>query len=88
MKRRSLLQTATAAAIALGAMTGTAAAAQGVPLKLHQILPPPATGPKHILKLWAERIEAAAEPVTDLWIAGMEGKGIDGAALIEQAPGR
>ena len=60
MKRRNLLNVAAAAVFALGATT-TVATAQEVTLKLHQFLPPPATVPKHILKPWAERIEAATD---------------------------
>lgn len=59
MNRRNLIQTVAAAALALGA-TGTFAKAQEITLRLHQFLPPPATVPKHILKPWAERVEAAA----------------------------
>lgn len=59
MKRRSLLKTAAAAAIALGCTTPMVAA-QEVTLRLHQFLPPPATVPKHILKPWAAQVEEAA----------------------------
>ncbi|SMX29358.1 Sialic acid-binding periplasmic protein SiaP precursor [Pelagimonas phthalicica] len=59
MKRRSLLKTAAAAAIALGCSTPMVAA-QEVTLRLHQFLPPPATVPKHILKPWAAQVEEAA----------------------------
>ncbi|MEC3862585.1 TRAP transporter substrate-binding protein [Mesobacterium sp. TK19101] len=58
MKRRSLLHTMAAAALALGT-SGTIAAAQEVTLRLHQFLPPPATVPKHILKPWATKVEEA-----------------------------
>ncbi|CUH64345.1 Neu5Ac-binding protein [Thalassovita gelatinovora] len=56
MEKRTLLKTATAAALALG-LTSAAAFAQDVTLTLHQFLPPPATVPKHILKPWAQRVE-------------------------------
>ncbi|MDQ2092425.1 TRAP transporter substrate-binding protein [Marimonas arenosa] len=59
MKRRSLIRTAAAAALALG-VSAPMAAAQDVTLRLHQFLPPPATVPKHILKPWATRVEEAA----------------------------
>ncbi len=59
MKRRSLIQTAAAAALALG-VSAPMADAQDVTLRLHQFLPPPATVPKHILKPWATRVEEAA----------------------------
>lgn len=55
-KRHFLKGLALAAALVPGI-----AAAQEVTLNLHQFLPPPATVPKHILKPWAERIEAASE---------------------------
>ena len=53
-------QTAAAAALALS-VSGTVAVAQEVSLILHQFLPAPATVPKHVLKPWAERIEAATD---------------------------
>ncbi len=56
MKKRNLLKTAAAAALALS-LTPAAAFAQDVTLTLHQFLPPPATVPKHILKPWAKRVE-------------------------------
>ncbi|MYM57095.1 TRAP transporter substrate-binding protein [Thalassovita mangrovi] len=56
MKKRNLLKTAAAAALALS-LTPVAAFAQDVTLTLHQFLPPPATVPKHILKPWAQRVE-------------------------------
>lgn len=56
MKKRNLLKTAAAAALAMG-LTTPAAFAQDVTLTLHQFLPPPATVPKHILKPWAQRVE-------------------------------
>ncbi|WP_373050318.1 TRAP transporter substrate-binding protein [Thalassovita aquimarina] len=56
MKKRNLLKTAAAAALALS-LTPVAAFAQDVTLTLHQFLPPPATVPKHILKPWAKRVE-------------------------------
>lgn len=59
MRIRSLIQTAAAAALALG-VSAPVASAQDVVLRLHQFLPPPATVPKHILKPWATRVEEAA----------------------------
>lgn len=59
MKRRNLIQSVAAAAIALG-VCAPMAYAQDVTLRLHQFLPPPATVPKHILKPWAARVEEAA----------------------------
>ena len=56
MKRRTLMKTAAAAALALGLMPGVAAA-QEVTLRLHQFLPPPAPVPAHILKPWAAKVE-------------------------------
>lgn len=58
MKRRRLIKTAAAAALALG-LSAPMAKAQDVTLRLHQFLPPPATVPKHILKPWATRVEEA-----------------------------
>lgn len=58
MKRRTLLSSLAGAALMIGS-TASMGFAQEVTLKLHQFLPPPATVPKHILKPWAERIEAA-----------------------------
>jgi len=59
MKKRTFIQSTLAAVTALS-LSPTLAAAQEVTLRLHQFLPPPATVPKHILKPWAERVEAAA----------------------------
>ncbi|NDR56330.1 TRAP transporter substrate-binding protein [Aliiruegeria sabulilitoris] len=59
MIRRSLIASATAAALATSLLPGLAAA-QEVTLRLHQFLPPPATVPKHILKPWASRVEEAS----------------------------
>jgi TRAP-type C4-dicarboxylate transport system substrate-binding protein len=59
MFRRSLIKTAATAALIAG-LAPSLAVAQEVTLRLHQFLPPPATVPKHILKPWAERVEAAA----------------------------
>ncbi len=44
--------------LAMAAMVGTGAFAQEVTLRLHQFLPPQATVPKHILDVWADKIEA------------------------------
>jgi len=46
---------------AMAAMVGTGAFAQDVTLRLHQFLPPQATVPKHILDVWADKIEADSE---------------------------
>ncbi|SMX32225.1 TRAP transporter substrate-binding protein [Actibacterium lipolyticum] len=62
MKRRSLINFAAAglvAATSLG-LSGVAASAQDVTLRLHQFLPPVATVPKHILKPWATAVEEAS----------------------------
>lgn len=59
MKRRTLIQTVAGAALMLGASVAGASDAE-VTLRLHQFLPAPATVPKHIIKPWAERVEAAA----------------------------
>ncbi|MDX1781187.1 MAG: TRAP transporter substrate-binding protein [Thalassovita sp.] len=56
MKKRNLLKTAAAAALAMS-LSPVSAFAQDVTLTLHQFLPPPATVPKHILKPWAARVE-------------------------------
>jgi TRAP-type C4-dicarboxylate transport system substrate-binding protein len=58
MKRRNILKTVAAVAIAAG-LSPSLAAAQDVTLRLHQFLPPPATVPKHILKPWAQSVEEA-----------------------------
>jgi len=44
--------------MAMAAMVSTGAFAQEVTLRLHQFLPPQATVPKHILDVWADKIEA------------------------------
>jgi TRAP-type C4-dicarboxylate transport system substrate-binding protein len=59
MKRRNLVQTMAAAAMAFST-SGSIAVAEEVSLILHQFLPAPATVPKYILKPWAERVEAAS----------------------------
>ncbi len=59
MKRRTILKSAAAAALALGLLPSTALA-QEVTLRLHQFLPAPATVPKHILKPWAAAVEERA----------------------------
>ena len=59
MKRRNMLKSAAAAALALGLLPSTALA-QEVTLRLHQFLPAPATVPKHILKPWAAAVEERA----------------------------
>ena len=59
MKRRNIIKTMAAAAMAFST-SASIAAAEEVNLILHQFLPAPATVPKHILKPWAERVEAAS----------------------------
>lgn len=59
MNKRGFLKAMVVALSAVAAMP-VAAQAQEVTLRLHQFLPPPATVPKHILKPWAERVEAAS----------------------------
>ncbi len=54
--RRNILKSA-AAAIAFGAMT-TSAFAADVTLRMHQFLPAQANVPKNILDVWADKIEA------------------------------
>ena len=58
MKRRSLLTSLAAGAIALSTLP---AMAQEVTLRLHQFLPPQAPVPAKILKPWAESVEAASD---------------------------
>jgi TRAP-type transport system periplasmic protein len=60
MDRRSLIKTVAAGVFASGMFAGTTASAETTTLRLHQFLPPVATVPKHILKPWAERVEAAS----------------------------
>ncbi|MWD26614.1 C4-dicarboxylate ABC transporter [Aquicoccus sp. SCR17] len=65
MIRRHFLNVAGAGLLAVAAtgitgLTGGAAAAQEITLRLHQFLPPMATVPKHILKPWAAAVEEAA----------------------------
>ena len=55
--RRTLMGLACGAALALG-LTGTAALAQEVTLKLHQFLPAQANVPKLVLDVWADKVEA------------------------------
>ncbi|MFD1509710.1 TRAP transporter substrate-binding protein [Lacimonas salitolerans] len=57
-KRREFLGFAVGAALAL---TGTAASAQEVTLKLHQFLPAQANVPTLILDVWADKIEAESD---------------------------
>lgn len=59
MKRRTILNSAAAVALAMGLMPSSALA-QEVTLRLHQFLPAPATVPKHILKPWAAAVEERA----------------------------
>lgn len=58
MKRRSFAATLVAGALSLAAMP---ALAQDVTLRLHQFLPPQAPLPAHVIKPWAESIEAASD---------------------------
>jgi TRAP-type C4-dicarboxylate transport system substrate-binding protein len=59
MKRRTILNSAAAVALAMGLMPSSALAQEGT-LRLHQFLPAPATVPKHILKPWAAAVEERA----------------------------
>lgn len=59
MKRRMMMKTVAAAALALGLAPATLSA-QEVTLRLHQFLPPPAPVPAHILKPWAAKVEERA----------------------------
>ncbi len=61
MKRRTLMKSVAAGVFASTMMTAGAAFAETTTLRLHQFLPPVATVPKHILKPWAERVEAASD---------------------------
>ena len=58
MKRRSFAATLVAGALSLAAMP---ALAQDVTLRLHQFLPPQAPLPAHVIKPWAESVEAASD---------------------------
>ena len=58
MKRRVLMKSVAAAALAFG--LAPMAMAQEVTLKLHQVLPPVATVPAKILKPWAAAVEQGA----------------------------
>ncbi len=60
MKRRHLLGTLTASALALAGFA-TTATAQDVTLRLHQFLPPQANLPANVLRPWAEAISAASD---------------------------
>ena len=57
--RRTLLSVVTGAAVAalVAGLSGTAATAQEVTLKLHQFLPPQANVPKLVLDVWADNVE-------------------------------
>lgn len=59
MKRRHLLGTLAASALALASFASTASA-QEVTLRLHQFLPPQANLPANVLRPWAEAISAAS----------------------------
>lgn len=54
------LSTGLAAGV-LGALMGSAAMAQDVTLKMHQFLPAQASVPKHVLDVWADKIEADSD---------------------------
>ena len=58
MKRRSVVATLVAGALALSALP---AIAQDVTLRLHQFLPPQAPLPAHVIKPWAENVTAASD---------------------------
>ncbi len=59
LNRRNLM--AAASGVALMALTGTAALAQDVTLKLHQMLPAQAAVPALILDRWADKVEADSD---------------------------
>jgi TRAP-type C4-dicarboxylate transport system substrate-binding protein len=59
MKRRNLLGTLAASALALASFANTATA-QDVTLRLHQFLPPQANLPANVLRPWAEAVSAAS----------------------------
>lgn len=82
MKRRTLLSTVVAGALALSTMPSLA---QEVTLRLHQFLPPVATVPAKILKPWGERLEAASNG--RLKIEHFDGMSLGGRPpeLIDQA---
>lgn len=85
MKRRSLMKSVAAGVFASTMLTGGAALAETTTLRLHQFLPPVATVPKHILKPWAERVEAASNG--SLKIEHFDGMALGGRPpeLIDQA---
>jgi len=56
---KRMLTGAAAAAVALTLGVGSAVAAE-VTLRLHQFLPPQANVPKHILSVWADKVEKAS----------------------------
>ncbi len=58
-KRNKLFGLLSGAAFA--AMTATGVMAQDVTLKMHQFLPQQANVPKHVLDVWAGKVEAASE---------------------------
>ena len=60
ISRKSFMNAAGAAVLALG-FGGGAATAQEVTLTMHQFLPPQANVPKLILDVWADNVEAASE---------------------------
>ncbi|MCR9126837.1 MAG: TRAP transporter substrate-binding protein [Rhodobacteraceae bacterium] len=59
-KRRTLMGMIGGAALALG-MTGTAAIAQEVTLKMHHFLPPQSNVPKLVLETWANNVSEASD---------------------------
>ena len=60
ISRKSFLNMAAGAALAIGFGASTASA-QEVTLTMHQFLPPQANVPKLILDVWADNVEAASE---------------------------
>ncbi len=60
ISRKSFLNMAAAATVALGFGAGPSAA-QEVTLSLHQFLPPQANVPKLVLDVWADNVEEASE---------------------------
>jgi len=80
-----LMKSMAAGVLASTMLTGGAALAETTTLRLHQFLPPVATVPKHILKPWAKRVEAASNG--SLKIEHFDGMALGGRPpeLIDQA---
>ncbi|MEL7098004.1 MAG: TRAP transporter substrate-binding protein [Pseudomonadota bacterium] len=57
----TFIRKALAPMIAAATMAAAPAMAQDVTLKLHQFLPAQANVPKHVLDVWADRVEAASD---------------------------